>query len=500
MCNMDEMTFNSNLSGVLLSKQSCSNCRRQHKKCDRLLPACGLCTKRKKLCLYEDQNKKKIRQEPDKNFVSPDMNLDQEGSSMTSTILTMLKFNMPVMSKDRVREVVKMVEKEEEDSRGDTTVVSEVPREEFALVCCAYAISTKYNNEAEKSKVYFEKARTLIAPQLDYLVESYVTVACCCFLGTYCALEAEIVRADFYCNLVKMFIDYHSKQRIRDKRLNFVEHDYRSLKALIEQESDLEIMLKKYIERCFTLRDFYGKAPMDEHYQLKDKSSDIWLPQSDVEKIYTDLRNNSNQQFPLNVERLEKFSKILTTIFGGSEPNLPCVTRRWAICTLVLHGAQLQYFQKIGDHKSARREADNITTVILNKKIIFKMVGVLIIAAANIHLEDFASGLEDRGVLIQILQDDYTAVKNISDSSNLWKVRLNNIKTSLEETIWEYTNHQNQLCNQLYATTTSIQQEHQQEEYDIFTCEGCLPTEENRSEGQCLNECEFQELLRTILD
>jgi hypothetical protein len=41
-----------------LSPFSCSNCRRGHRKCDRLLPNCTECASKRKKCLYEEPQKR----------------------------------------------------------------------------------------------------------------------------------------------------------------------------------------------------------------------------------------------------------------------------------------------------------------------------------------------------------------------------------------------------------------------------------------------------------
>src|SRR5947208_1455589 len=43
---------------VQLSLYACANCKRQHKRCDKRLPKCTLCTQRRKECVYEPTTKR----------------------------------------------------------------------------------------------------------------------------------------------------------------------------------------------------------------------------------------------------------------------------------------------------------------------------------------------------------------------------------------------------------------------------------------------------------
>ncbi|KAL0487187.1 hypothetical protein AKO1_001017 [Acrasis kona] len=465
-----------------LARQSCSSCRKMHKKCDRLLPVCGLCSKRGKTCSYDDENVRNTqpRQTISKSKVPQTFVLDESVSDINDFIFQSLNYNMPFIPPEKLEKMVKMVSVGIIDTSQYTT-------DELAFVHSAFAIGTKYKGNLEASKVHFDKARTLMALNLDLIVESYITAGCCCFLGTYCALQLETSRAEFYCTLLRLFIDHQSKQSTRDKRLNFIEHEHITITSLLSQEPDMELLLKKFMDRYFSLSDFYrGQLP---DLKVQEEVS-AWLTKSDIDGIYSDLRNRSNKEFPLNPERFEKLTKFILGMYKGKNTELPAISERWGISMLILHGAQLQYYQNVGDHQGARREADLITEVIVERNVIFKMAGVIIKAAANVHLQDYEAGVRD-DVLVQKLKDDYTAVKSIAASSNLWKVRLDDLKQKLEEAIWNHTNHLNILCNRQYSNSIA----------DEFIGRDFVPVVDDNIFGDpCMTEGEFEDFLNTILD
>ncbi|KAL0483641.1 hypothetical protein AKO1_011487 [Acrasis kona] len=471
---------------IILAQQSCSNCRKMHKRCDRVLPECGLCSKRNKICCYDDQS---VRRTLPKASSFVKQRLDPFAGDMSDFIVRSLNYNMPILSPEKIRLVINAIDKE---SRGSPVYDPNIKSEEIALVFSVLALSTKYKGNLIDCKIYFDRARSIIAPDLELIIENYVTAACCCFIGTYCALELDVPRAQFYVTLLRLFIDVQSQQKIRDKRLNFIEHEYITIKSLLSQEADMEMMLKKYFERLFSVLDFY-KQDNPSDVQLYANYT-TWLTKAESEKIFSDLRSSSNKEFPLNPERFERISKTIMSMYKGKNINLPELSERWAISMLVLHGAQLQYFRNLGDRENARKEADIITEIIVERKSVFKMAGVIIRAAANIHLEDFDSGLMDRSVLIQKLRQDYIAVSNIANSSHLWKVRLEELKSRLEETIWTFTNYQNAQCNndQQLANTFNDQ--------DEFLSRDLIPEiNQNPFDDLTMTENEFEELLNNIL-
>ncbi|KAL0478841.1 hypothetical protein AKO1_008251 [Acrasis kona] len=423
-------TFN-NLSIATLSKSSCITCRKQHKKCDKVMPTCGLCTKRNRKCTYDDQQASMPM-----NSITEEASSELQkiipchiGKDALSLLTHMLKFNMPVLSTEQIIKAAKIVEKDKDNNRDDLHDCIANP-EDVALVYCIYAIWTKYWGTKDQSIRHFNKARKLIGPSLDSVFDSYVTAACCCFLGVYCAVDYDLLRAKFYYNATKLFVDSQLSVGNRDPKLNFIEHEFRTLNAMITNSFDLHFILKQYVERKCSL-DAMG-AQGGNSFQLTHQ---------EIQDIHTDLRNGSNDCYPLNPSRIHWFSENL---YDATNKSL----YRSNTISLVVHGAYLQYYTQVQDWVQARREADTIVEIIVTNKVLFKTVGAILGAAVSFHLQEFNKNLDDRNALLQVLKKDYDAVKLVWSSSILWTARLNDLKNILESVIWDYTNQQNILSNQ----------------------------------------------------
>ncbi|KAL0480990.1 transcriptional regulatory protein [Acrasis kona] len=445
-----------------VSKSSCITCRKQHKKCDRLLPTCGLCDKRKRVCIYDESTsirglQFKIEKGP--LAETPSETIEALGVDPSRMLIQTILYNMPVMSKDKILNAVKAIEGQKEGSIN--TQLTANP-EEVGLLYCVYAMWTKYWGKTEQSAKLLDDARNLVGPRLDLICDNYVIAGCCTYLASNFTLDYDFPRARVYSTLLKLFIETRASLNDTDARLLFVEHEYYTIHSLITGVIDLEMMLKKYVERIYSIRKLYNRSfpTADKPYPFinMDLNEENLHTPSEVSAIYTDLRNNNHEMYPLDLERIEKCSQILSMIYMIQNQLKSGMESRYVITTLVTHGARLQYFTRIGDREGARREADAITLLTVQKKVVFRLVGALVSAAAEIHLKDYFDGRGDAN-LLQVLTDDYTAVKAVSGSSTLWNIRLQDLKIKLEDVIWNYTNQLNALSNQSYTESLSVDAE-----------------------------------------
>ncbi|KAL0485680.1 hypothetical protein AKO1_003333 [Acrasis kona] len=463
-----------------LAKSSCITCRRQHKRCDKKLPSCGLCCKRRKTCVYD--NKVQFVEERTKKRLEDHLPGILSGVDIKTILANIITYNMPVVTEEAITKAQIIIERDREGVQVNDPSISP---EELGVVYYVYAMLSKYWGLPEDSGKYFEKARTLVAPCIDTITNNYTTAGCCCYLASYCVVDADFPRAAVYASLVKHFIDNQMQRNALDPRLLFIQHEYSAVMQLLDNQKDMQLILKRYTERCYSIKTMYGQNP---HFPQSPFLTEMFS-QEQVEALYSDICTNTNNSLPLGLNGLTTISNMFQEVFNPTNHMLQM--KHW-VTSIVIHGAFMEFYKNNGHHVNARREADYITRMIIDNKVIFKMIGFIIDAAANIHLEDFESGSEDRDVLLQILKDDYTAVKNISNSSNLWLYRLNDLKSRLEEVIWEYTNQQNIIKNQQSSAVCDVY-----EETDFLTLNLTSILEDGYNTG--LFENEFEGLVESLL-
>ncbi|KAL0478704.1 hypothetical protein AKO1_008304 [Acrasis kona] len=437
-----------------------------HKKCDKKLPSCGLCTQRKKQCVYEGIQKRgpKFRPQASQPYANesyaveyetqeperinpqrvPLLTQSSDGYTPVLSDVTYFKlaFDMPVLSREKTLQILNYIDREENGIPQDP-----VNPDELALVYSIQALIAKNSINPGFSRKYFEKARSLVAPNFDRILESYLIACCCNNLGMYCILVNESEKARFYVTNLKTFLDYNNKtKKVKNNKLCFIENGYNTLTYLLEESMDMEHMLKALIERHHSIQQFYGSYP-DNGFQFPPAFYDKnWIPAEDVEKIISDLRSKSNEKYPLDCERMELYFECLTQMYDNMIGMLPqnVINIKKLMVKMMIHGARLQYFQKVGRHDMARRAADVITEDLHSRPDVAGLIPtapVIIYSAANIHLTSLAQckDAQEAQALYRMLNNDYTAVKLIS-ASGLWKKKMMEVQSKLEEVIWSCTN------------------------------------------------------------
>ncbi|KAL0483413.1 hypothetical protein AKO1_014590 [Acrasis kona] len=436
----------------LYSYQSCDSCRRQHKKCDKVLSGCSLCISKNKKCVYGDVvSKRGPKTKATKKLlddISDDM-LGQKDVSAKSESYTNayseICYVMPIIKKESTVRILNRIQ-------NNTKIDEEDPsfkQEEVAFVYAILSVVVMCNNP-QVSKEHFEKARTIISPHLDELLDNFAVASCCIYLGIWSSFQNQINRSKFYLGNVHNFINYQKSVNAGDYRLHFIQNEYATMVDILEQGMDMQRLFDDFVYRHYALQDFYTKNPSANGYEQPPPFYDSFLSVQDVESL-----SNANVESSESLQRTSKaiyhFYERLSPYFCSDQIN-----ERRTVTMLITHGAELQRYQKMDRGDLARRHADRISTIITTSNLIdFRVTGVLLKAAASVHLLEMENCVDDndRRDLLQQLNNDYNSICRLSELSGLWKTRLEDVRVKLENVIWMQTNNNNITSNQMYKTT-----------------------------------------------
>ncbi|KAL0483163.1 transcriptional regulatory protein [Acrasis kona] len=410
---------------------SCNNCRRQHRRCSKELSGCSLCVARKKDCIYDDTPKK---DQPSPEQLEPQDHLRCE-------ILLTLSYYMPILTKHKILHIL--------DYMGKGRI-EEQNTDEVAFLHSVHALLTRSTNY-EFSQRHLKRAKDIIGPQLDRILDSYSIAVCCLYIGTYYAFENDHKRTRIYLLLVEDFIDYHSKQKIQDIRLACLQNAFVVIKEnLYYQHCDAESMFKLLIEHHYVVTELYARNK-DTGFQFPPTFFETFIESCDMEAISLDLKNKNNFRYPMNIERIEKIKNTFHWVYDRMGEHVPYQMSRdrKRLISLVAHAAQFQFYIKINRKDLAKHHAQEITSMIASYNINISFFGNYILPVCEFHLDELEHCInpQQRQEVIQRINDDYIAVKKISATSEVFRSRFETLKMRLENTIWLETNNQNLLIN-----------------------------------------------------
>ncbi|KAL0476849.1 hypothetical protein AKO1_005639 [Acrasis kona] len=442
-----------------ICQSSCLSCRRTHKKCDRKLPSCALCTQKKKECVYSTTGRKSSKLDksiqtpvkPSYGDIADCIPLNNNYPSQSEATFYKLYFEMPIINNKDVNLLLLHIERADSVQIGEGQPLEDsLDLDQLALVYAAKAMVVRGDN-FPLSINYFEKSRQLIAPDFDNVIESYPMAACCIYLGMFCILDNQVDRAMFYANNAKTFLNFNVNSPSRDKRFNFINSGYYNLLELIEPSTTPDQMLKSFLIRLYVLEDFYGNKTHINGLSFKDEGEGT---STNIDRIIHEIKSDANIQLPLNINGILDMFKRLSKMHEKMKGLLPESIRnvRKVFVTSMMYGALLQYYERENQTEIARIQADHIIDSYCIQKRVLKaspMSYLLIKVASNAHLNSFEHCVDanQREIMYQYLIKDCELMGDITENTRMNEERLGALRARIQQAIWSYTNDQNILQN-----------------------------------------------------
>ncbi|KAL0482168.1 nitrogen assimilation transcription factor nit-4 [Acrasis kona] len=429
---------------------SCERCRRQHKKCDRKIPSCGLCASGKRECVYNNNSDKRSSKPRVKKNIDEDNDSTSIDEESLSTAWDKIRFCMPIMSKDRLINILQYIKAEPSMEKKDPNIFPE----ELSFVLSILLQSTLCVNTCQ---FYFEKARSTIGPVLDRIFDNLMIAACCAYLGSYCAVQNNMNSSKFYYSNVHTFLTHHKLLGTVNPHITFLELEYNSTLELMKQDVDTEKLFKEFVLRHYTAHQYFSNNPERRSYfEISPVMIQPWVTRSEMQSLLTEVGNDSNQDGQLATMIIDRFAQAMNGFYDRLFSSIPKpeFEQRKMCVMMFVQGAQMQRYIKINRFDLARRCADRITAVLINNQIIdSRITGALLIAACDVQLKFFEESQDecDRRDIVAQLNSNYHVLKKMSTSFPY----VNKYQTTcarLENAIWTYTNDQNKVSNQLLSS------------------------------------------------
>ncbi len=328
----------------------------------------------------------------------------RDPNSDVLSVTEFIRFQMPVLSHEKVRDtVIRIINGE---------VIEDMDQDELAYVLSLYTQANKILGKAEIAAEGFEKTRKIMQARFEGAINSYPLAAAYMAMLFYTNAEGNHDMSTFYTNVVTMFLNKHNT----DGRYNCIKNLQDIFVAVSSNNFDIGYVMKKCMTQLLSLRvlcqpnETLGLAPFSQ--------------EEDIEELL-------QSRGPMGEESIEKFANVSLSLCdkmsGILDPSTTQI-RRYFIMFLA-NGAVLQiHHQQNKLDDVTRRTADFVAT--LTTTSYFNMAppiaAVALVFASNVHLQflELSTSEEDRATLIARLKEDLYGMECVTSWFKIFKTRF----------------------------------------------------------------------------
>jgi len=436
---------------------SCADCKKAHRKCDRILPACSYCARKSKECIYKPPvtpKRSQYKPYPTRtNAVFKDVTAkymeapqqqkkekiinSRQVASLPSKIEddvvrlflvrqhTELSWErlfvfMPIIDPKRIHNILEYIRDYVSTGREESPEYFVPRKSELALVFAVEASCFTRAGDKAISKQLYEKARLLLYPIFDEVECNYEVASCYQYLALWNTYNGDLIRANFYLKNCSKFLENLDQQQ-SNINTNFLRYSIRVIETLADDKATLWQIFLLLTE----MHGLYGRFRA-----LQDSS------------IFMDSNTPLSNTPILGLESIDILVRELSAIIDKNFGLLP---------TANLEIKRLQYLiiaqaVKLLCIKNAGILPDITTLNIANSianmtksqyfPLCSSFTAPALIEAANVHMKFLLDGFNQ--TLVSQLKQEYLALKILSDRYDLVMIRYGNFIQGIEQIIRMY--------------------------------------------------------------
>jgi hypothetical protein len=434
----------------VLAPNSCTHCRRTHKKCDKKLPGCSLCNTRGRQCVYESVGKRgpkghaeyhrpyPIASPKETSPVETRLPISQNYESVVRdpSFCMKIAFDMPVMSKNEMDTVLDYITAE---LRGVSYLL---PKPDLDSLALAYSMQAGLNmcyGRREAAQYMFEKGRALLAEKFEDVLENFIVAVSFCFLALYCGNNGELERAHFFILNVRTFIENKCNSVLgKHPCYDFLVHMYHVTNNSLNGELDIEFMLKEYLNHHFVIRDHYlhSKGEINPMIaQVLNTDLDVL----EIDKLRSDVAQRT-RSYDLDNNKTQIVLSTLSNMYdrmqsAGMSEKMALAKKVYI--SFFVFGANLQRSMRNGAMPEAREAADTIARMTATPEFGSMSTASLpvLCLAAKAHLEFSKQtyNLTELLSLAERMREELLTFISISEKTKLIKMRCDPLVNELSQ-------------------------------------------------------------------
>ncbi|KAL0481030.1 hypothetical protein AKO1_003746 [Acrasis kona] len=475
----------------MLSAKSCLNCRKLHRKCDRRTPRCTLCSERRKTCVYE--NVVEVREDVRRTSISSlsGINLDMSNSKLPLPLVNLqytrnhthnplqhfmptinlssghkfinllqglsleIMLSTPVMSRDKLIEVLQYLDLQQ---TGQEHLASPPHWEDMAFVYALLACFYKKDGNQALSHQLFELCRNLINSN-DFERVSTSFVAACCFqyLGSYCTLEENTARAEFFLSNVRGYLE-NQRGKVLHPCHSFLESSHVIIKLFsflcdgTREPEHLHGMFEIFVSKFLALKEFYstdfGKF-ISHDRRITDVFANMEMKygMEDIKLYIRDIYREDDVAAYICDQFMNAFDQVMNIM-----PH-PHVHFRKLTGSFSFQAYRLVRSIVVNDSKTSRSVADNIAKMLSTTDFshCFMVIADVIYLVSDYHIKCIETSTDplDQLLLLSSLREEYAAVTYLDE--RYFKTKIATAKQKLEIALAKYNglmnsqNYRNQM-------------------------------------------------------
>jgi len=423
---------------ALLASIACEACRRCHRKCDRLIPACTYCADKNKTCKYPDPLARTRTTKPNKTVVfrdvtqkymssniiqksvvdvvnpeenrierkrnvSPPSVLESELVRRASVFahvdicLDKMYFFMPVIELEKARSIMYFIRNSMNMGRMD---VGTPKTSELALIFAIQATHFVRSGKTTIANALYEKSRELLLPIFDVVDENFEVAATYACLTQYLLSSGNLDKAAFFIRNAKKYLNNMARKRNSSKERT-LEWSVLSSTQLLECNQSLSVRL----------------SHMNVYF---DNDQDKLL-------ILNDLDCIDNM--------LVRIINYMDRNVNGRVP-LPDAISKKLYFFAIAQGAKLQIMkERDADKDQLLQIANSIADVTMSEyfPVCHCMIAISVMEAAFVHAKLLSESPSRE--LIERLRQDYNGIVTISQRNLVIRMRYGDYISKLESLI-----------------------------------------------------------------
>jgi hypothetical protein len=440
------------LSNKFLAPNSCTHCRRTHKKCDKKLPTCSLCTARGRQCVYESVGKRGPKSHADQarpyptktspqNYTSPQESLPISHNYQyvvhDPAFVFKMNVDLPIIPRERMDQHLDYIAA---DLKGLSYMLPKPDQDELAFMYSMQAGINKCYGRHDAAQYMFEKGRALLAEKFEDVLENFTVASSFVFMAMYCAYNGEIERAQFFSLNVKTFIcSWKNNQEGRHPCFDFLVHMYTLVRNVLDGETDIEAMLKEYIVHHLVVQNHYKQTKDPILAAIRDTP----LDEFNLEGIKSDLCQNTHN-YDLDCQKISLVRNRMDSMYDRMQmaglPGTLTGSKKMYVTTFIL-GTKLQKCLNASVHtpmcERIKDVADEIARLSTSPDFasLPSTVTVVISLAARAHIS-LAQKTENLTELLEIaerMREELLTLITFGERTKLVKLRCEDVINELSQ-------------------------------------------------------------------
>jgi hypothetical protein len=420
-----------------VAPNSCSNCRRLHKKCDKVLPNCGECAKKNKKCVYEAIVRKSKREEiprvgalPPSAKNSPTNFLFAQDTCYQGNFMFRLFMDLPFLKQREMEDVLDYITAE---LRGDSYLQHRPPDMHLALIYSMQAAFKRCYGKIDIGAYFFEKARVALSERFYDAINDFAVAASFDYLALYCGMNGELSRAQFFLQNTHNYLEHWKNNEGRHSCYEFLRFMYNFVASALSDSDNLETQFKELISHQLMVRRHY----LSTRDPLLKIVVDTDLGDINEEALKNDIEQRKSD-YTIGLPHLELIAARLSAMFDRlylSGLASPAVKSKKLFYSLYYQGLIIERAIKAGTDSGCRDAADTI--VVLARKPEFAdlpgTVFPIINYASNYHLAQSknTSDMTDLLQLAEYMKIELLAFNKMGQDTVLYKLRAEDIAEKL---------------------------------------------------------------------